>query len=391
MAKYDYEMALNYARSKGKKIVGHIDGMACSAGYALMALCDEVYFTNPHDTVGCIGTMCAMLTNKDGDVNTVTQERYAEIYADGSPYKNKEYRDAAEGNYDGIKEELNRLCVDFQQMVRERRPRVTDDQMTGKTFDAGDVVGTMVDGHGDFKFCVNRVQQLAGVSQSQKGNSSGASREDSKPSGIKEEKQPGTQEQASVEQPASDKTESQTQKQATMAKSYPFIQSAAKVNSLVVEENGGFYMVETMADNVEEFVMKAKQTESTLAAKLTEVEQLNATIEQMKKDHAEALANLKAEHEKEVSSLKDAHKKESEHMTAKLNEAQKSIEQKDAEIKELSETAQLEPTPQDPPKDNNGGQESGQFHVQSVCGENMSWAEKAEARRKRDAEISKAR
>jgi hypothetical protein len=224
-----------------------------------------------------------------------------------------------------------------------------------------------------------------------KGNSSGASREDSKSAGIKEEKQPGTQEQASVEQPASDKTESQTQKQATMAKSYPFIQSAAKVNSLVVEENGGFYMVETMADNVEEFVMKAKQTESTLAAKLTEVEQLNATIEQMKKDHAEALANLKAEHEKEVSSLKDAHKKESEHMTAKLNEAQKSIEQKDAEIKELSETAQLEPTPQDPPKDNNGGQESGQFHVQSVCGENMSWGEKAEARRKRDAEISKAR
>jgi hypothetical protein len=234
-------------------------------------------------------------------------------------------------------------------------------------------------------------QQLAGVSQSQKGNSSGASREDSKSAGIKEEKQPGTQEQASVEQPASDKTESQTQKQATMAKSYPFIQSAAKVNSLVVEENGGFYMVETMADNVEEFVMKAKQTESTLAAKLTEVEQLNATIEQMKKDHAEALANLKAEHEKEVSSLKDAHKKESEDLTAKLNEAQKSIEQKDAEIKELSETAQLEPTPQDPPKDNNGGQESGQFHVQSVCGENMSWGEKAEARRKRDVEISKAR
>lgn len=187
-----------------------------------------------------------------------------------------------------------------------------------------------------------------------------------------------------------------------MAKSYPFIQSAAQVNSLVVEENGGFYMVESMADNVEAFVMKAKQTESTLAAKFTEVDQLNATIEQMKKDHAEALANLKAEHEKEVSLLKDAHqkevssltethKKENEEKDAKLAEAQKSIEDKDAEIKELSETAQLAPTPQNPPKENNTGQENNQFHVQSVCGENMSWAEKAEARRKRDAEISKAR
>lgn len=402
MAKFDYEMALNYARSKGKKIVGHIDGMACSAGYALMALCDEIYFTNPHDTVGCIGTMCAMFTNKDGDVNTITQERYAEIYADGSPYKNKEYRDAAEGNYDGIKEELNKLCADFQQMVREHRPKVTDDQLTGKTFEAGDVEGTMVDGQGDFNFCINRVQQLAGVSQKPRGSSSGTSRENRNPESIKEEKQPDTQGTASAEQPASDKPESQTKKQATMAKSYPFIQSAAQVNSLVVEENGGFYMVETMADNVEAFVMKAKQTESTLAAKLTEVEQLNATIEQMKKDHAEALTNLKSEHEKEISSLKDAHekeisslketqKKESENLSSKLAEAEKSIEQKDEEIKELSETAQQAPTPQDPPKDNNGGQESGQFQVKSVCGENMSWAEKAEARRQRDAEISKAR
>ena len=339
----------------------------------------------------CIGTMCAMLTNKDGDVNTVTQERYAEIYADGSPYKNKEYRDAAEGNYEGIKEELNKLCADFQQMVRERRPRMTDDQLTGKTFEAGEVVGTMVDGQGDFNFCVNRVQQLAGVSQKPKGSSSGSSREGRKPEGIKEEKQPETQEHVSVEQPAKDNPESQTQKQTTMAKSYPFIQSAAQVNSLVVEDNGGFYMVETMADNVEAFVMKAKQTESTLAAKLTEVEQLNATIEQMKKDHAEALANLKAEYEKEIFSLKEERKKEVDELNTRLDKSLKDIEKMETEIKELSETAQQEPTPQDPPKDNNSGQESGQFHVKSVCGENMSWAEKAEARRQRDVEISKAR
>ena len=176
-----------------------------------------------------------------------------------------------------------------------------------------------------------------------------------------------------------------------MAKSYPFIQSAAQVNSLVVEDNGGFYMVETMADNVETFVMKAKQTESTLAAKLTEVEQLNATIEQMKKDHAEALANLKAEYEKEIFSLKEERKKEVDELNTRLDKSLKDIEKMETEIKELSETAQQEPTPQDPPKDNNSGQESGQFHVKSVCGENMSWAEKAEARRQRDVEISKAR
>lgn len=406
-AKYDYEMAINYARSKGKPVIGHIDGMACSAGYALMALCDEIYYTNPHDVVGCIGTMCAMYTQKDGDVNTVTQERYVEIYADGSPYKNKEYRDAADGKYDAMKKELNKSCVDFQTMVKSHRPNVTEEQLQGYTYEAGEVEGSLVDAQGSFDFCVSRIQELSGVSQSDtQGESSGNSdagntqsgnqgdkSESEAETGKTEEKQPETEETATVEvAPATDNKQTQTQKQTTMAKTYLNIQSAAGVNALVVDENGGFYVVEEMADAIEAFCADAKQSKATLAAKLKEVSELNALIEKERKDHADALANLQVQHDAAIKALKDSHEKEIQAKEDSLADAQKQIEAKEAEIKELAEATTQSPAPQDPPKDNelHGGQEDKGFKVQSICKENMTWAEKAEAMKKREEELKKA-
>ncbi|MBM6865724.1 S49 family peptidase [Bacteroides caecigallinarum] len=406
-AKYDYESAINYARSKGKPVIGHIDGMACSAGYALMALCDEIYYTNPHDVVGCIGTMCAMYTQKDGDVNTVTQERYVEIYADGSPYKNKEYRDAADGKYDAMKKELNKSCVDFQSMVKARRPNVTEEQLKGYTYEAGEVEGSLVDAQGSFDFCVSRIQELSGVSQSDtQGESSGNSdagnsqsgnqgdkSESEAETGKTEEKQPETEETATVEVvPATDNKQTQTPKQTIMAKTYLNIQSAAGVNALVVDENGGFYVVEEMADAIEAFCADAKQSKTTLAAKLKEVSELNALIEKERKDHAEALANLQVQHDAAIKALKDSHEKEIQEKEDSLADAQKQIEAKEAEIKELAEATTQSPAPQDPPKDNelHGGQEDKGFKVESICKENMTWAEKAEAMKKREEELKKA-
>lgn len=395
-AKYDYEQAIDYARSKGKVIVGHIDGMACSAGYALMALCDEIYYTNPHDVVGCIGTMCAMYTQRDGDVNTVTQERYAEFYADGSPYKNKEFRDAAEGNYEAMRQELNKSCADFQKLVKDRRSNVTDEQLQGYTYEAAEVEGSLVDGQGSFDFCVSRIQELAGEGgngDSASGNGETGSNA-SGDTGKTEEKQPEATLDATPEVvPATDNQQTtQTKQQTTMAKTYLNIQSAAGVNALVVDENGGFYMVEEMADHMEEFCAKASQSEATLTAKLKEVSELNALIEKERKEHAEALANLQVQHDAAVKALKDSHEKAIKESEDKLADAQKQIEAKETELKELAEAATQSPAPQDPPKDNHleGGQEYEGFHVKSVCGEKMTWAQKAEARKKRDEELKRA-
>lgn len=177
-----------------------------------------------------------------------------------------------------------------------------------------------------------------------------------------------------------------------MAKTYLNIQSAAGVNSLVVDENGGFYVVEEMADAMEAFCAAAKQSKVTLAAKLKEVSELNVLIENERKAHAEALANLQVQHDAAIKALKDSHEKEIQAKEDSLADAQKQIEAKEAEIKELAAATTQSPTPQDPPKDNelHGGQEDKGFKVQSICKENMTWAEKAEAMKKREEELKKA-
>lgn len=398
-AKYDYEQALNYARSKGKAVIGHIDGMACSAGYALMSLCDEIYYTNPHDVVGCIGTMCAMYTQRDGDVNTITQERYVEMYADGSPYKNKEYRDAAEGNYDAMRQELNKSCIDFQNLVKSRRTNVTEEQLKGYTYEAGEVEGTLVDAQGSFDFCISRIQELSGTSQSKKGNSSSGNQDKKNEkvltAGIKEEKPSGNRStiQKGVSTSEAQQT-TQTQNQTTMAKSYPNIMSAAGVNSLVVEETGGFYMAEMMADNLEAACIRAKQTESTLAAKLTEVGELNALLEKERKEHAEALANLQVQHDASIKALNENHEKEIKAKEESLADAQKQIKAKEDELKELSNAATQTPAPQNPPRDNelHGDQKTDCFKVESVgSNRKMSWQERAAAREERNKQLKKSR
>lgn len=386
-SKYDYQMALEYARSKGKKIVGHIDGMACSAGYALMALCDEIYFTNPHDIVGCIGTMCAMYTLKDGDVNAITNERYAEIYAEGSPYKNKEYRDAASGNYDALQADLNKLCNDFQQMVRDRRPKIKEDQLTGHTYEAGEVMGTMVDGQGTFEFCVNRIQELAG--QKRNTSQSSSSRKDTSASTeAQETKQPETL-NSGEDKPVKDNS-TQTNEQTTMAKNYPFIMSAAGVNALVVDENNGFYSSETMNDNMEAFCKQATLDQSTLKSKLTEIDQLNQTINQMRTEHQKELDLLKQEHEKAMSSLKDSYQKEMDAKDDELKKTRKESEDKDAQIAELSELTGAHEE-QNPPK-NNGLDGGGQgFKVESVSNKKGSWESRYEAWKERERELEERR
>ena len=383
MAKYDYEMALSYAKSKKKSIIGLVDGMACSAGYAPLALCDEVYFTEPHDVVGCIGTMCAMYTLKDGDINSITQERYVEVYADDSPYKNKEYRDAAQGNYDELRTEINGLCKDFQQMVKTSRPSVTDEQLKGRTYPAGEVIGTMVDGQGTFESCIERIQELAGKQPS--------TPDQTKEPAKQQESHPGNASETAQKPEEINNQQSQTQNQADMEKkNYPFIQSAAGVHALVADESNGIYLVEDMADTLEDRLAKADRNESTLAAKLTENKQLNETIEQLKKEHAEATEKASADHASELESLKADHEKALNDKEAELKAANERIASLEAELKELSERTSHQPAPQNPPKDNalKGAQEGG-FKVSSVCDENLSWAEKVERMNQRKEELAR--
>lgn len=145
-AKNDYQQAIDYAHERGQKVYAFVDGMCCSAGMYLAALCDERYYMHPKDQVGCIGVMAAFYTIADGAHNQYDETTYHEIYDPESFEKNKEIRDIAnDGDDKLLVEELTKLGVEFRADVKKACPKATDEHLHGKVFDAADVKGILMD------------------------------------------------------------------------------------------------------------------------------------------------------------------------------------------------------------------------------------------------------
>jgi len=145
-AKNDYQQAIDYAHERGQKVYAFVDGMCCSAGMYLAALCDERYYMHPKDQVGCIGVMAAFYTIADGAHNQYDETTYHEIYDPESFEKNKEIRDIAnDGDDKLLVEELTKLGVEFRADVKAACPKAKDEHLHGKVFDAADVKGILMD------------------------------------------------------------------------------------------------------------------------------------------------------------------------------------------------------------------------------------------------------
>lgn len=156
----DYEMMIDDCRQAGKPTVAFIDGMCCSSGVNLACRCDRVVVMNPRDEFGCIGTMAAFWAVAH---DTVDQDgyRYVELVGKDCPEKNDWYREAAAGEYEKLQAELDRDTEQFHQTVRENRPLVTADMLTGKVFEAQEVMPALVDEIGDMNRAIECVFELA--------------------------------------------------------------------------------------------------------------------------------------------------------------------------------------------------------------------------------------
>lgn len=363
MAKYDFEQAIKYIHDKGQKVFAFIDGQACSAGYAVAAMCDKIFFMHPSNDVGCIGTMCAFSIAHSGDENAITKETYVELYAEGSPYKNREYREAAEGNYESLMAELNESAEDFKRMVRENRPQVTDEQLLGDTFSAGEVVGTLVDEQSTFQECVEQlVATVNGVVEGAPAEPAAAG-----PQG----EQPATSETAA---PIETIETINNQTPVQMNKDYLKIREAVNNPALQSDKNDALFLTADMCESLEQTLNEYQQKDDTLGAKIKEIETLNGMIETLKAEHAsaletlknennEAIETLKAQHADEIQKLNDAHaealkeaetkKTELESQVTEANEqlaqAKADLTAKEKEIDELSQTAAVEPKPAEAP------------------------------------------
>ena len=155
-----------------KPIVSYIDGMAASACIYAISYTQKIIAHQAFDQVGCIGTMITVSgwPKLRRDADGYVQVR---VYADQSAEKNADYEAALEGNTQIIKEDLlNPLCQAFIDDMKANRPGASDDQLTGKTYFAKDVVGSLIDSIGSFEDAIQAVIDLAAAAEDPNTNTS---------------------------------------------------------------------------------------------------------------------------------------------------------------------------------------------------------------------------
>lgn len=333
-AKNDYEQAINYARSLGQPVLAFIDGDCYSAGFYLASLCVERYYMHPKDGLGCIGVMGAFYTQADGSTNKFTNETYHELYDPESFDKNREFRDIAnDGNTEKFVKELAKLGVEFRADVKKACPNAKEEHLHGKTFDAEQVKGILVDGQSTFLDCVQRCFALYN------GTADPIKREipDEKP-----EPEDNTENNEPEQNQASSSTAQENhqhtihQKSINMA-NYQKINAACGMQDgqqIEVNEEGAF-MNAPLLDTLEAHLAAQEQAVAAAQQKATTAEQSLADL-QAKHD---ALAETIAQKDEEIKKLKEAKAKADEDIKA-LNDAKAKADEEKAKVDEELKTAQ---------------------------------------------------
>ena len=140
----DFRKAIDYIHGRGQKIYMFCDGTVASGGAFLSAMCDGVFAYNGEDEIGSIGLYTAFFTMENGAVNSITQEKYVEYYADKSTEKNRAYRDG--GDMELVKKETDEYLEELLADMKQDRPGIKEEQMNGAMFKMKDVIGTIIDG-----------------------------------------------------------------------------------------------------------------------------------------------------------------------------------------------------------------------------------------------------
>jgi Periplasmic serine proteases (ClpP class) len=144
-------------REKTKPTYGFIDGMCASCGYITFSYLDKIYAINRMARVGGVGVFARMLIlNKEN-----SPYKIIEVYPDESKDKNLPEREAAAGNDAKMKEELSKLAIYFQDIVKTNRPGINEDTLTGRTYYAyeAETLG-MIDGIRTLAQAVEELENL---------------------------------------------------------------------------------------------------------------------------------------------------------------------------------------------------------------------------------------
>lgn len=143
-----------------KPIIAFVDGLMASAALWIGSAADEVIASTNKDVIGSVGVICSF-----ADLQPAYEKlgvKFHTIVADQSKDKNRVWEDLRQGKYEDYRKEvLNPFAADFIAAIKQNRPGVKDDQLTGKVFFAESVVGSLVDSIGNFDYAVQRASELA--------------------------------------------------------------------------------------------------------------------------------------------------------------------------------------------------------------------------------------
>ena len=234
----DFRKAINYCHAKGQKVYMYIDGGAASGGAFLACMTDGVYAFNEKDEIGSLGMYCAFFSNKDGDEDAITKETYREFYCDRSTDKNLFYRRAAEGDMSVVAEETNAYLEQLLANAKKDRPTVKDEQLTGKMYPIGTVIGSLVDG-------VCTLEELALLAADEYNKRNGAALP--------------AKEEAAAPAKSNPKPNKTNMKELTQ------LAAAVGAEELAHDENNGIYLNEEQAVRVEDTLATHRETDQALA------------------------------------------------------------------------------------------------------------------------------
>jgi protease-4 len=146
-----------------KPIVSFVDGMMASAALKIGIGSDYVISHRKGDIIGSIGTMIELGGYPSQSEDKQDNYRRVRVYADQSVKKNYMFEEAINNfNFVPVKEKLlNPLNIEFIADVKNKRPNVTEEQLTGEIFTAKETVGTLIDEIGPFSRAIEKVKELS--------------------------------------------------------------------------------------------------------------------------------------------------------------------------------------------------------------------------------------
>lgn len=265
--------------STSKPIIAFVDGLMASAALWIGSAADEIIASTKKDVIGSVGVICSF-----ADLQPAYEKlgvKFHTIVAEQSKDKNRVWEDLRKGNYEEYRKEvLNPFAADFIAAIKQNRPGVKDDQLTGKVFFAENLVGTLIDSIGNFDYAVQRASELAAQHKKE--------------------------------------LESQTQKPVQMKKQYASVNKVLEVDQLEAQDDGVFLnedQVATIDAALEKGSADAAalqvandaktKAEGELATAQASITSKDAEIAQLKKNAGAAPAKVVTEKEPIFKGEKD--------------------------------------------------------------------------------------